>query len=402
MIFTLQQDWQHGDAQFKTGSVIAYDPESDKADLIFAPANRQAVNSVATAEDMVYINLLDNIVGKAYRYRLAEQGDGQWVGEKIKLPDAGVVSVSSVNHDNGEALLYFENPTTPESLYFVEADSNQPQLLQSSPTFFDATGMVTRQYEATSKDGTKVPYFVTAKQSVLDAGPAPTMQYGYGGFQIAITPGYSAINGKLWLENGGVWVLSNIRGGGEFGPEWHQAALKHNRQKAYDDFFAIAEDLIAKGITDADHLGAVGRSNGGLLMGVAFTQRPDLYKAIDIGVPLLDMLRYDKLLAGASWVGEYGDPDIPEDRAVLETFSPYQNLEADKDYPVPFFYTSTKDDRVHPGHARKMAAKLEAMGKDFLYYENIEGGHAGSANQDQLAKRLALEYVYYSRMLMDE
>jgi prolyl oligopeptidase len=398
MIVSLQQNWQFGDKDYKTGSIIAYNPDDDSSELVFEPADRQAVNGVATSEDAIYINLLDNIVGKVLRYN---KQDGTWQGEKIDLPDAGVVSVSSVDGKTGDALLYFENPTTPETLYFLKGNSDAPKPLQSTPAFFDTKGMVTKQYSATSKDGTEIPYFVTAKQSVLDAGPAPTIQYGYGGFQISILPNYSGITGKLWLERGGVYVIANIRGGGEFGPEWHQAALKQNRQLAYDDFFAISEDLIAKGITTPEKLGIVGRSNGGLLMGVAMVQRPDLYKAITIGVPLLDMLRYDKLLAGASWVGEYGDPDLAEDRPHLEALSPYQNLKADEDYPRPFFYTSTKDDRVHPGHARKMAAKMEGYGKDFLYYENIEGGHAGSANQDQYARIMALQYVYFARSLMD-
>ncbi len=398
MIVSLQQNWQHGDKTYKTGSVIAYNPDDNSSELVFEPAERQAVNGVATSENAIYINLLDNIVGKVLRYN---KQDGTWQGEKIDLPDAGVVSVSSVDGKTGDALLYFENPTTPETLYFLKGDSDAPKALQSTPAFFDTTGMVTKQYSATSKDGTEIPYFVTAKQSVLDAGPAPTIQYGYGGFQISILPNYSGITGKLWLERGGVYVIANIRGGGEFGPEWHQAALKQNRQLAYDDFFAVSEDLIAKGITTPEKLGIVGRSNGGLLMGVALVQRPDLYKAITIGVPLLDMLRYDKLLAGASWVGEYGDPDLAEDRPHLEALSPYQNLKEDVDYPRPFFYTSTKDDRVHPGHARKMAAKMEGFDKDFLYYENIEGGHAGSANQDQYAHIMALQYVYFARSLMD-
>ena len=333
--------------------------------------------------------------------KLTPDGDG-WQQEAVGLPDKGVVSVSSVDDATGDALVYFENPTTPETLYYLKGDTLEPAALQSTPEFFEANGMVTRQYEATSSDGTKIPYFVTAKEDVLEAGPAPTIQYGYGGFQISITPTYSGTTGKMWLEKGGVYVIANIRGGGEFGPEWHQAVLKQNRQKAFDDFFAVSEDLIARGITTSDQLGILGGSNGGLLMGVSMTQRPDLYNAIGIGVPLLDMLRYDKLLAGASWVGEYGDPDNPEDRPHLEAWSPYQNVKQDAEYPRVYFFTSTKDDRVHPGHARKMAAKMKEYGHPFLYYENIEGGHAASANQDQLAKRLALQYVYFSRQLADQ
>lgn len=394
LIVSLQQDWNG----FKTGSVIAFDPFSEKADLVFAPAERQAVNGIGTADGAVFINLLDNIKGKVLKLTPGEDG---WVQEKVDLPDSGVVQVSSVEGKSGDALLYFENPTTPETLYYLEAGSLEPKALQSTPAFFDAAEIVTQQYEATSKDGTKIPYFVTAKKSVLDAGPAPTIQYGYGGFQISILPTYSGTTGKMWLERDGVYVIANIRGGGEFGPDWHQAGLKSNRQKVYDDFFAVSEDLIERGITKPEHLGILGGSNGGLLMGVSMVQRPDLYNAIGIGVPLLDMLRYDKLLAGASWVGEYGDPDDPADRPHLEALSPYQNLKKDADYPRVYFFTSTKDDRVHPGHARKMAARMEEYGHDFLYYENTEGGHAASANQKQMAKRLALQYTYFLRQLSD-
>jgi prolyl oligopeptidase len=214
-------------------------------------------------------------------------------------------------------------------------------------------------------------------------------------------PQHGALAGRLWVARGGVLVLSNIRGGGEYGPAWHQAALKENRHLAFEDFFAIGEDLVATGVTTPEKLGAIGRSNGGLLMGAVLTQRPDLYAAIDCGVPLLDMLRYHLLLAGASWMGEYGNPDLPEERAFLEAYSPYQALKPGVKYPEVLFYTSTKDDRVHPGHARKMAARMREMGSSFLLYENTEGGHGGAANQDQLAYRAALEYAYFDMKLMN-
>jgi prolyl oligopeptidase len=398
LVISLQESWEINDAVYKTGSVVMLDPATNATSLLFEPADRQAVNGLGTSKNGVVINLLDNIKGKVMSFTPGADG---WTAEQIDLPDAGVASVSSVDDATGDMLVYFENPTTPETLYYVKGGETSATALQSTPAFFNAEGMVTQQFEATSKDGTKVPYFVTAKQSVLDAGPAATVQYGYGGFQVSILPTYSGTNGKLWLERGGVYVTANIRGGGEFGPEWHQAALKENRQLAYDDFFAVSEDLIARGITTPDQLGILGGSNGGLLMGVSMVQRPDLYDAIAIGVPLLDMLRYHKLLAGASWVAEYGDPDLPEDRPHLEALSPYQNLDADGDYPRVYFFTSTKDDRVHPGHARKMAAKMESYGQPFLYYENTEGGHAASANQDQRAKQLALQNVYFLRQLAD-
>jgi prolyl oligopeptidase len=247
-----------------------------------------------------------------------------------------------------------------------------------------------------------IPYFVMHPKDMKLDGANPTLLYAYGGFQVSMTPSYSATVGRLWAERGGVYVLANIRGGGEFGPAWHQAGLKTKRQIIYDDFAAVAEDIIARKITSPRRLGIQGGSNGGLLVGVQFIQRPELWNAVVIQVPLLDMLRYDKLLAGASWVGEYGDPDNPEEAAFLHKISPYHNLKKGVKYPEPFFVTSSKDDRVHPGHARKMAAKMEQMKLPFLYYENIDGGHAAAANQRERAKRVALEMTYLTRKLMDE
>jgi prolyl oligopeptidase len=286
---------------------------------------------------------------------------------------------------------------------------NKTKKFMEAPAFYDATGVIVEQRFATSKDGTKIPYFIMGKDSVLKAGNAPTIQYGYGGFLNPILPVYyedpsrpqhGALAGKMWVSRGGVLVLSNIRGGSEYGPDWHSAALKENHQKSFDDFIAISEDLIRSGVTSPEKLGAIGRSNGGLLMGAILTQRPELYKAIDCGVPLFDMKRYNKLLAGASWMAEYGNPDIPEEWAYISKYSPYQNLRKGVDYPKVLFYTSTKDDRVHPGHARKAVAKMTALGHPPFYYENIEGGHGGTANQDQLAYRTALEYAYFAHMLM--
>lgn len=251
-------------------------------------------------------------------------------------------------------------------------------------------------------DGTRIPYFAVHREDIPLNGTTPTLLYGYGGFQISLNPGYKGTTGRLWLEKGGAYILANIRGGGEFGPDWHQAGLKLNRQRVYDDFIAVAEDVIAKGYTSPEHLGIMGGSNGGLLMGVMLNQRPDLWNAVVVQVPLLDMLRYHLLLAGASWVDEYGSPEVPEERAFLETISPYHNFSEAADYPVPFFVTSTKDDRVHPGHARKMAKLFEAADLPFYYYENIDGGHSAAANQSERAKRTALEYVYLKRRLFEE
>ncbi|SNT67917.1 prolyl oligopeptidase [Amphiplicatus metriothermophilus] len=397
IVASIQEDWAFAGRRFRAGDIVAIDPAGTKAELVFSPNEHQAVGGVAASESALFVQLLDNIVGKVKKI---ERRGGKWRARDVALPGEGDVSLGSVNAHGDDLFLYFDSPTVPQTLFYVSAAGERARVKQN-PAFFDAAGVVMRQHEATSKNGTKVPYFVIGREDVMEAGNAPTIQYGYGGFEVPVTPGYSGTIGKLWYERGGLYVIANIRGGGEFGPRWHQAALKENRQRAFDDFFAVSEDLIARGLTSPQKLGAYGGSNGGLLMGVALTQRPDLYGAIAIGVPLLDMLRFHKLLAGASWMGEYGNPDIAEERAYIEKYSPYQNLRPDAAYPRVFFFTSTRDDRVHPGHARKMAAKMAAMGHDFLYYENIEGGHGAAANQKQAAYRTALQYVYFARQLMD-
>ena len=406
-IVQLREDWQHDSKDYSSGSLVAFNLEDLTAELIFAPTPRQAVNDVEISHSSLFIEVLEDVSGKIKR---AVRGDDGWHMTDVPLPDQGVLQIVSTNPNGEDLLVIHESLTTPESLIYVSADDEITQV-DSLPAFFDASNVVVEQRFAQSKDGTEVPYYVMARKDVLETGNAPTVQYGYGGFLIATKPYYysdparpqhGALAGRMWVSRGGVLVLSNIRGGGEYGPAWHAAALKHNRHKAYEDFFAISEDLIATGVTTPSRLGAIGRSNGGLLMGVAFTQRPDLYAAIDCGVPLADMIRYDKLLAGASWVAEYGDPDIAEDREYLLTYSPYQNIDADAVYPEVFYYTSTMDDRVHPGHARKMAARMQANDQPFLYYENFEGGHGGTANQEQLAFRTALEYMYFIRALMSQ
>ncbi len=407
VITRLRVPWEYNSRTFPQGSLVALKLEDMSAELIFAPSNRQAINNVEIGKSDIYIELLENVAGKIKRLTRGASG---WHVADIALPGNGVIEIVSANSSDKDLLVSYESLIDPESLYYVTED-NKSRKIRSLPAFFDASDVVVEQRFATSKDGTSVPYFLMARKDVLKEGNAPTVQYGYGGFLSAQRPYYyneperpqhGALAGKMWVSRGGVLVVSNIRGGGEFGPAWHEAALKHNRHKAFEDFFAISEALIADGVTSPEKLGAIGRSNGGLLMGVAFTQRPDLYAAIDCGAPLADMIRYDKLLAGASWVGEYGDPDIPADREYILTYSPYQNMDKDADYPEVLYYTSTKDDRVHPGHARKMGAKMEAYGHPFLYYENIEGGHGGTANQDQLAFRTALEYVYFMRKLMGD
>ena len=407
-IFLLRAPWSYGGADYAVGDVVAYNLASDDAELVISPAANEAIDdgSIDIGKSGLVLRYLDDVSGRAAR--LARTKSGKWKKKDIVLPDNGVVKVISAGGGTDDILLTYESLTTPNALYFV-GKNNKAQEIMRAPAFYDATGVVVEQRFATSKDGAKVPYYIMGKDAVLKAGNAPTVQYGYGGFLNPILPVYyedpgrpqhGALAGKMWVSRGGVLVLSNIRGGSEYGPAWHAAALKENRQRAFDDFIAISEDLIATGVTSEEKLGAIGRSNGGLLMGAMLTQRPDLYAAMDIGVPLLDMKRYNKMLAGASWMGEYGNPDIPEEWAYISQYSPYQNLKADQPYPKVLLYTSTKDDRVHPGHARKAAAKLASLGYPFFYYENIEGGHGGTANQDQLAFRTALEWVYFAHMLM--
>ncbi len=363
--------------------------------LVFAPTSRQSLAGIDRGLDYVYVRILDEVRSKVMRFSYEKDKSGQgWVNEALPLEDKGTISLVSVDEWTNRLLLSYEDFIVPESLYAMDGKERTKQLIAQVPARFQSNGLVIRQEFATSKDGTKVPYFLVHRQGIELKGQNPTLLYGYGGFEVSMQPSYAEVRGKLWFERGGVFALANIRGGGEFGPTWHQAALQEHRQRAFDDFAAVAEDLIKKKITSPAHLGIQGGSNGGLLMGASFTQRPDLFGAVICQVPLLDMLRYHKLLAGASWVAEYGSPDDPRMADVIRRYSPFQNLDEKKTYPEVFFVTSTKDDRVHPGHARKMAARMADLKKPFLYYENIEGGHSASADLVQAAERAALEYSY--------
>ena len=406
LLYTLEQDWRPNGFLVKSGALISIDaagavntPSQLRARLVLQPEERQSIQGVSTTRDQVLIALYDNVKGGLRRYRF----DGnRWVGSEIPMPRNASVDVVATENDSDRFFASVASFLTPNTLWLGDArDSFTPRKVKAPPPQFDASNDVTEQFEATSTDGTKIPYFVVRPKTLRYDGSAPTLLYGYGGFQVSLTPSYSPTTGKLWLEKGGVYVLANIRGGGEFGPAWHQAGLKRNRQKVFDDFAAVAQDLIARKITSPRRLGIMGGSNGGLLVGVEMTQHPELWNAVVAQVPLLDMLRYTKLLAGASWIAEYGDPDKPDERAVLEAYSPYQALKAGAKYPEPFFITSTQDDRVHPAHARKMAAKMESLGLPFLYYENTDGGHSGSANLQEAAERTSLEFMYLTRKLMD-
>jgi len=401
----LKSDLKVDSTTFKSGSLLAikFDAlmkgESNYQVLFEPSATRSLARSgPSTTRDYVLLNILDNVAGRIEELQYI---NGKWQRREVKAPSPGTLSASGlhdpfVKEDSlaNHYIMSYLDFLTPAALYLGQAGQDHRELLKSNPSFFDNSGMRTEQRFATSKDGTKVPYFVVYPKNAKTDGSNPTVLYGYGGFQISMAPFYSGGWGTTWYERGGVFVIANIRGGGEFGPAWHQSAIKENKQKSYDDFAAVAEDLIKSGITKPQHLGIMGGSNGGLLVGAVMLQRPELFGAVVCSVPLLDMQRYHKLLAGNSWMAEYGNPDKPEEWAYISQYSPYQNVKTGVKYPKVLFATSTRDDRVHPGHARKMAARMMAQGHDVLYYENIEGGHGGAANNEQRANLVALENTF--------
>ncbi|HYM42300.1 MAG TPA: prolyl oligopeptidase family serine peptidase [Steroidobacteraceae bacterium] len=402
LLFTLRDDWAPpGGASIVKGSLIAYrvPPSGEAAGagtvaVLYTPDAHSAIDQVVAGRDAVYASIYRDVTGSIHAFR--PTAAGSWSDTTLALPQRGSTHIVSANAWGPEAQFRFENFTTPTTLYATGGEG-PPAPIKSLPARFDATDLVTDQFFATSKDGTKVPYFVT--RSVRLAGPAPTVLYGYGGFEISLTPNYSANFGMLWLTRGGVFVVANIRGGGEYGPAWHQAALLQNRQKAYDDFQAVAADLVTRGITTARQLGIMGGSNGGLLVSANMVERPDLFGAVVCQVPLVDMIRYTHIGAGASWEAEYGDPARPADRAWLMKYSPYQNVKKGRRYPPVLFVTATSDDRVTPVHARKMAARMEEQGHDVLFFENTDGGHAAAADHRQAAEMWALSFVYLKQKL---
>jgi prolyl oligopeptidase len=400
MLLSLRSDWTVGGMTYPQDALIAIDLDdflegSREFEVLFEPTERISFGGVARTRDHLLIQTLDNVRGRIHKLTLK---DGAWLKEEIELPGLGSVGLAALSSDGNDWFFTYTDFLVPSSLYFVE-DGKVPVGVKATPAWFNSTGMRVEQYETTSMDGTKIPYFVVLPKGFEADGTSPTILNGYGGFEVPKLPRYSGMTGTGWLERGGVYAVANIRGGGEFGPRWHQAALKENRQRAFDDFIAVAEDLVKRKITSPEHLGIEGGSNGGLLVGAAFTQRPDLFNAVLCAVPLLDMRRYHELLAGASWMAEYGDPDKPEEWAFIKTWSPYHNLKKGVDYPKVFFFTSTRDDRVHPGHARKMVARMEELGSPVYYFENVEGGHAGASNNEQRAKMWALAYAYAWSML---
>jgi prolyl oligopeptidase len=403
LVFTLEEDWpawnmKQGDlADFDLAALEA-EPERAVPQLVLRPGPRESIEEVATTRNRLLVALYENVQGAIFAF---ETSGKTWTRSKLdRLPGNSSINIGAASDHSDRLIATAQSFLTPTTQWLADAATARVERLKALTPRFDASNHLVEQFDATSKDGTKIPYFVVRPRGVKLVGAAPTLLYAYGGFQASMTPWYSGIVGKLWIERGGTFVVANIRGGGEFGPAWHNAGLKEHRQKVFDDFFAVSEDLIARKITSPRRLGIMGGSNGGLLMGVALTQRPELYNALVIQVPLFDMIRYTRIGAGASWVGEYGDPAVPAERAFIERYSPYQNLRSGRRYPEVFIETSTTDDRVHPAHARKAAARLAELGYPYLYYENMEGGHSAAANLNQAALIDALEFTYLSRRLI--
>jgi prolyl oligopeptidase len=397
ILIELRTDWYFRDATYTAGSLLAADYDEFLAGtaelrVVFEPDEHTALNHYAWTKDRLLIVTLADV---ASRVEIATPGT--WKREPVPgIPPATNTVVVTADDTGDEFFLDSSGFVTPSRL-MRSAGDGQLDTIKSAPAFFDAENLSVAQYFATSDDGTSIPYFVV-RPSEAD-GPGPTLLSGYGGFEVARTPGYDGVLGRLWLARGGTFVMANIRGGGEYGPGWHTQAMREGRHKVAEDFAAVATDLVSRGITTVEQLGARGGSNGGLLMGIMLTQYPEKFGALVCDVPLLDMKRYHLLLAGASWVAEYGDPDNPDDWEFISEYSPYQNISSTRQYPPVLFTTSTRDDRVHPGHARKMVAALQAVDHRAWYYENIEGGHAGAADNEQIAFKSALSYSFLWRTL---
>jgi prolyl oligopeptidase len=394
--------------RFGAGTLVSYSLAeilrrgNAQPQLVMAPTAKQAIEEVSASDNVLWVKALDDVSGKLFA--LTPRKRGGWTSKAVALPANSTVHLLAAGGKPEGAFATVEGMLTPPALYAIR-EGTRPALVQRLPAKFDSSALSVEQRFATSKDGTRIPYFLVRRKGT--GGPVPTLIHAYGGFRAAQTPGYltgqpyrAGPLGMFWTEEGNAYVLANIRGGGEYGPDWHKSVLRENRQKSFDDLHAVAEDLIRTGVTAKGKIGISGRSNGGVLVGAAMNQRPDLYSAVISGSPLHDMKRYSKLLAGASWIDEYGDPDKPADWAFLSKYSPYQNLRKGVRYPAVFFYSSTKDDRVHPGHARKMAARLDEYGNRFYFHEYLEGGHSVGADNAEDAKRAALLMAYLKRELV--
>ncbi|MGB6688615.1 MAG: prolyl oligopeptidase family serine peptidase [Terracidiphilus sp.] len=408
LLVTLEEDWtpEGGTKRFVQGSVVSLpldavkeDPMRLKPAVVFAPTAQEFEQWFAITKNRMILATLDHVQQRRYVYAMGS--DGEWSRKRLPVPENLTIDSIAASRTDDRFFLGLEGFLTPPSLWLGDAADGSFASKKSQKAQLDASGDVVEQLEATSKDGTRVPYFVVHRKDLVYDGSNPTLLTAYGGFQISSTPYYSGVTGKLWLEHGGVGVLANIRGGGEFGPAWHEAGLKTHRQRIYDDFYAVAQDLVTRKITSSRKLGIIGGSNGGLLMGVEFTQHPEMWNAVVIEVPLLDMLGFEHLSAGASWVGEYGSVSVPDERAFLASISPYNQLKPDVHYPEPLIFTTTKDDRVGPVHARKFAARMEEFHEPFLYDEITEGGHGEGADNKQEARTDAEYFTYLMMRLMD-
>ena len=402
VLIQTSEAWQSGGVSVPTGSLVAVplkalqSGETLKPQILFAPSPRQSIDGVAATKGHVILAYNDNVRG---RVMVLTPGADGWSQTPVELPDNATISIASASDKSDKAYLSVAGFLAPTTLWAMDAANPAPTQVKAMPARFDADGLVVEQFEATSSDGTKIPYFIVHARDMKKDGSTPTIMTAYGGFEIPMTPSYAAITGKLWLERGNSFVLANIRGGGEFGPAWHEAGLKTKRQIIYDDFAAVAQDIFARKLSSPDKFGIYGGSNGGLLMGVEFNQHPDLWNAVVIQVPLLDMIRYEQIAAGASWVDEYGSVSVPAEKAFLQTISPYANIRKGVDYPTPYIWTTTKDDRVGPQHARKFAARLKEYGIPYHFYEDTAGGHSGDADIKQGARLQAMQMVYFSQQL---
>lgn len=411
LIALMRSDWSPTeDVTYPAGSLIAMDLASSisnsaatEVSVILDPNvndELDAISAVAMTRDSIYISALKDVSGKLLRVRSGAGAEPAWSVATIELPENGAIRLVSADDYSDTLMVSYQSFLTPSTLYLVNGDE-QPEAIKALAPQFDAEPYLVEQQFVASADGTSIPYYIVRAADAPMDGSTPTRLTAYGGFELSRTPAYVSAQSQVWLQQGGAYVLANIRGGGEYGPQWHQTALLENRQRVFDDFIAVAEDIIERGLTSPAHLGITGGSNGGLLVTAAMVQRPDLYNAIISAVPLIDMLRYHLLLAGASWTAEYGNPDIPAHYDFISEYSPYQNVRADANYPEIFLWTNPKDDRVHPGHARKMAARMLEQGHELIYFENAEGGHGGGANLGQLAVTQAMEVVYLLQQLDD-
>ena len=406
LVIWLKDDWTVQQQTFAAGSVVIADlaalqDGAGKIDAVVAATPKRVVRDVDLVPDGIFVTVLENVQSRLFRAVPSPRAPGGWERQDVSIPENGTARLVSSDDEAGDAWVHYESFTVAPQLFHLPARATALEPVKAQRAVFDGARFAAQQFWATSADGTKIPYFVVAPKDLKRDGRNPVWMFSYGGFENALTPSYSGsyedlhgAYGKLWLERGGVFVLANIRGGGEFGPQWHTSVLKENHYKCFEDFEAVAADLVARKITSPAKLGIEGRSNGGLLVAATMLRHPELYGAVVCGNPLVDMQRYHRLLAGASWVAEYGNPDLPEEWSYISRYSPYQNVRAAQKLPPVMFYTSTRDDRVHPGHARKMMAKMQAQGHAVDYYENTEGGHHGSVTNEQLATRLARTYAF--------